>query len=73
MSTTGVFFAASFVEVFDRTFGQDGAFVSASRRFINSDTEVLLSFAAVVRLQRVIENPGPFRDVSKTLEYILVG
>jgi hypothetical protein len=33
----------------------------------------LLSSAAIVRLQSVIEKPGPFKDVSKGPEYIFVG
>lgn len=61
------------MEVFEATFGQDGAFVSAPRRSMSSDTEVLLSFAATVRLQSVMENPSPFSEVSNGPEYILVG
>ena len=73
ISTIGISFRTAFVEVFDSTFGHAGAFVSAPSRSINSDTEVLLSFAAVVRLHSVIENPGPFKEVSNTSEYIFVG
>jgi hypothetical protein len=68
ISITGVSFRGAFVEVFDSTFGHDGAFVSAPSNSINSDTEVLLSFAAVVRLHNVIENPAPFREVSNGAE-----
>jgi len=73
MSIAGVSLLASFVEVFDSTFGHKGAFVSAASNSINSVVNVLLSFAASVRLQRVIEKPGPFREVSNVPEYILVG
>jgi hypothetical protein len=73
MSTIGISLLVSFVEVFDSTFGHEGAFVSAASKSINSDADVLLSFAASVRLQRVIEKPGPFREVSNVPEYILVG
>lgn len=59
--------------MFDSTFGQAGAFVPAPSSSSNSETEVLLSFAAVVRLHNVIENPGPFSEVSNTSEYIFVG
>jgi len=61
------------VEVLERTLGQEGALVSAPRRDRSSSTDVLLSFAAAVRLQSVIEKPGPFNEVSKGPEYIFVG
>ena len=64
-SIVGTGFRITFVEVLERTFGHAGAFVSSASRSSNSDGEVLLSFAAVVTLHNVIENPGPFKDVSK--------
>ena len=66
-------FRAFFVEVFAATLGQAGAFVSAPSRSNNSDTVVLHSLAAGVRLQSVMEKPGPFSEVSKAPEYIFVG
>ena len=65
ISTSGLSFFATLVEVFARTLGHAGAFVSAPSKFISSLTDVLLSFAAVVRLHNVTEKPGPFKDVSK--------
>lgn len=59
--------------MFDSTFGHDGAFVSALSRSRSSSADVLLSLAAVVMLHRVIENPGPLREVSNVPEYIFVG
>lgn len=69
----GVSFRSTFVEVFESTFGQFGAFVSAPNRSKSSAVAVLLSLAAVVRLQRVIEKAGAFKEDSKHPEYILVG
>lgn len=64
ISTSGLFLFADCVEVLASTLGQAGAFVSAPSKSINSSTDVLLSFAAIVRLHSVTENPGPFREVS---------
>jgi hypothetical protein len=55
----------TFVNVLARTFGQAGAFVSAASRSRSSGVVELHSLAACVRLQSVIEKPGPFREVSK--------
>lgn len=64
ISTTGALGRGSLVEVFERTFGQPGALVSAPRRSRSSLVEVLLLCAADVMLRRLTENPGPFSDVS---------
>jgi hypothetical protein len=61
------------VEVLERTFGHAGALVSYASKSNNSGTELLLSFAAIVMLHNVIENPGPFREVSNGAAYIFVG
>lgn len=68
MSIEGADFLALFVEVFESTFGHDVAFVGAPRSSKSSDTEVLLDFAARVRLQSVTEKPGPLSDVSNVSE-----
>lgn len=73
MSTAGGGVRVTLVEVLERTFGHDGALVSAPRRSISSETDELQATAAVERLQSVIENPGPFSDVSKCPEYIFIG
>lgn len=57
----------------ESTFGHDGALVSAARSSNSSEAVVLQSVAAVVALKRVIEKPGPFKEVSKAPEYIFVG
>ncbi len=69
----GKLFLLCFVEVFASTLGHAGAFVSAPKSSTSSSAEVELSFAAAVRLQRVIEKPGPLRELSKRPEYIFVG
>jgi len=73
MSTAGASFRETLVEVLERTLGHEGAFVSAPSSSRSSSTDDLLSLAAAVRLQRVMENPGPFREVSNVPEYIFVG
>ncbi len=61
------------VDVLERTFGQDGAVVGAFKRPKSSDVVELDAAAARVILQRVMENPGPFNELSKMPEYILTG
>jgi hypothetical protein len=68
ISTTGTFVRATLVDLLESTFGHEGAFVSALSNSRSSETEVLLSLAATVRLHKVMENPGPFRDVSNVPE-----
>jgi hypothetical protein len=72
-STTWAKLRSALGEVFDSTFGHAGALVSYANKSNNSDTELLLSFAATVILHNVIEKPGPFREVSKAAAYIFVG
>ena len=71
--TCGTFLCSVFVEKLDKTLGQAGALVSAASKLRRSSTEVLSSSAALDILHRDTENPGPFSDVSKVPEYILVG
>lgn len=73
ISITGACFRMTLVEVLESTFGHDGAFVSALNRSRSSEADVLLSLPAVVKLHNVMENPGPFSDVSNVSENILVG
>jgi hypothetical protein len=73
ISTACVGFLFDLVEVLERTFGHAGALVSYASKPNNSDTELLLSFAAIVMLHNVIENPGPFKEVSNGAAYIFVG
>ena len=73
ISTKGTGFLGSRVEVFESTFGHDGAFVSAPSSSRSSLTCVPLFFAAGVRLHKVTEKPGPLSDVSKVAEYIFTG
>lgn len=73
ISITGISSRGTFVDLFASTLGQAGAAVSKAKRSSSSETEVELELAAAVRLQSVIEKPGPFREVSKGPEYILVG
>lgn len=73
ISTTGACCRVTLVEELESTFGHDGAFVSAPSRSRSSEVDVLLSLLAVVKLHKVIENPGPLSDVSNVSEYILVG
>ena len=61
------------MEPFAHTFGHAGALVSALSSPSNSPKELLPSLAAAVRLHSVIENPGPFNEVSKMPEYIFEG
>jgi hypothetical protein len=68
ISTTGTSLRATLVEVLESTFGHEGALVSSLSSSRSSETDVLLSFAASVRLHKVTENPGPFRDVSNVPE-----
>jgi hypothetical protein len=69
----GAAFRATLVEVLASTFGHAGAFVSALSSSRSSETEVLLSLVAAVRLHNVMEKPGPFNEVSNVPEYIIVG
>ena len=73
ISTTGALGRGALVDVFERTFGQPGAFVSAPRRPRSSLAEVLLLCAAAVTLRRLRENPGPFSEVSNVPVKIFVG
>jgi hypothetical protein len=57
----------------DRTFGHDGAVVGALKRPRSSEVVELDAEAARVMLQRVMENPGPFNELSKIPEYIFTG
>jgi hypothetical protein len=57
----------------EEVFGHASADVASLRSSMNSDTVDSLFLAAVVRLQRDIENPGPFNDDSKAPEYIFIG
>lgn len=67
-SISGALGRGTLVDVLARTLGHAGAAAGAARRSRSSGTEVLLSVAAAVRLQRVMERPGPLREVSKAPE-----
>lgn len=69
-SITGCSFRFALDEVFERKLGQEGALVSAPRRSKSSLVVDLHPSAAFERLHKVMENPGPFNEVSKDPEYI---
>ena len=68
ISNVGAFFLGALVDEFAYTFGHAGAAVSALNRSSSSSADILLPFSAAVALNSVIQNPGPFREVSNEPE-----